>query len=295
MADVLDGLGRILLDAHHLLGDRVARHPAGVLQGPVGQERVALGVLDDLALHVLVDGGFLCGHEAGAHIGPVGAKGERGGQRAAIGHAARGDHRNLYRVDRRRQQDHDADIVLARMSGALEAVDRDHVHAQPLGGNRVTDRGAFVDHLDPIGLEARQMIDRAAARRLDDLDAALDDRFAVIVVRNGVERRQERQVHPERLVGQIATALDLVVQRFLGLRHVRDDEGERTGVGRRRHQRGRAQAGHTAHNNRRLDAEHLREFGPDHFVPGSFPPAVGKGAATVPTSRTALTWARKPA
>ena len=122
---------------------------------------------------------------------------------------------------------------------------------------RVADRGALVDHLDAGGLEVRQVVDRAAARGLDDLDAALDDRLAIVVVGDRVQRRQQRQVHAERLVGELAGLLDLRLQLLGGREQVGDDEAQRAGVGHRGHQLAVADAGHAAHHDRRLDAEHL--------------------------------------
>jgi hypothetical protein len=50
------------------------------------------------------------------------------------------------------------------------------------------------------------------ARGLDDLDALVDDDLAVLVVRRGSDARQDREVDPERLVGEVAGAGDLLGQ-----------------------------------------------------------------------------------
>ena len=47
------------------------------------------------------------------------------------------------------------------------------------------------------------MLGRVEAGRFDDLDAAVDDHLAVLVVREGVDRRQDGEVDTERLVGQL--------------------------------------------------------------------------------------------
>jgi hypothetical protein len=69
-------------------------------------------------------------------------------QRAAVGHAARGDERDLELLGRARQQDEVGHVVLAGMAAAFEAVDADGVAADRFGLQRMAHRGAFVDHLD---------------------------------------------------------------------------------------------------------------------------------------------------
>ena len=108
------------------------------------------------------------------------------------------------RVDRGGQQHDQADVVLARVAGAFEAVDADHVDALAHRRDRVAHAGALVDHLDPGFLEGGQVIGRRAAGGLDDLDPAFDDRLAVFVVGDRVDRRQQREVDAERLVGEAA-------------------------------------------------------------------------------------------
>ena len=66
-----------------------------------------------------------------------------------------------------------------------------------------------MDHLDAIFLKARQVVDRRAAGRLDDLDARSDDGFAIFVIGNGVDRGQKGQVDAKGLVGQGLGLFDL--------------------------------------------------------------------------------------
>ena len=67
------------------------------------------------------------GDEAGAHVHALGTQCQRGDQAAPIGHAAGGDEGDRQFVGRARQQDEVGDVVLARVTAALEAVDADRV------------------------------------------------------------------------------------------------------------------------------------------------------------------------
>ena len=99
------------------------------MHGAEDQVGAALVIVDDRLLHVLMDVGFHRRHEARAHVDAVAAQRQRRHQAARIGDAARGDDRDRQLVRRRREQDQAADIVLARMAGAFQAVDRDAVDA----------------------------------------------------------------------------------------------------------------------------------------------------------------------
>ena len=134
---------------------------------------------------------------------------------------------------------------------------------------RMAHAGAFVDHLHAGFLEARQMRLRIVARRLDDFDAACDDRFAVFVVRNRIDRRQDGEVHAERLVGHLTAALHFLVERLRRPGGMRGDEAQRAGIGHRADQFGAAHASHAAAGDRRLHAEHLGEARLDHDRPVS--------------------------
>lgn len=58
----------LLLDFERLVCHLVAVQAGGVLPPPEDQCGVSLLGLDDLLLDVVVDGGFYCAHEAGAHL-----------------------------------------------------------------------------------------------------------------------------------------------------------------------------------------------------------------------------------
>src|SRR3546814_3251103 len=83
-------------------------------------------------------------------------------------------------------QDQARDVILARMSRAFETVDRDRVDAHALGRQRMTHRRALVHDLDAVRPEVVDMFLRLVARRLDELDAAVDDRLAIFRVRPSI-------------------------------------------------------------------------------------------------------------
>ncbi len=114
-----------------------------------------------------------------------------------------------------------------------------------------------MDHLDAVLLEDRQPFRGVVARSLDDLDPARDDRRDETgIVRRG-HRRQEGQVHPERLIGHLPAAGDLLRQ-VLGRALGQDgDDAEAAGVGDRRRHLGIAHHVHAALDDRMLDPEEL--------------------------------------
>ena len=65
------------------------------------------------------------------------------------------------------------------MAAALEPVDADRIAADPLGGQRMTHRRAFVNDLDPVRLQGRDVLRWIAAGGFDNPHAALDDRVGV--------------------------------------------------------------------------------------------------------------------
>jgi len=125
---------------------------------------------------------LLRGNKPRAHVDAVGAECQRGDKAPAIRHAARCHKRDLQLLGNPRQQDHVRDVVFARMATAFEAVDADRIAADPLGGQRMTHRRAFVDDLDPMRLQGRDVLRRVAASGFDDAHTALDDRVDVFRV-----------------------------------------------------------------------------------------------------------------
>ena len=165
----------LALDLEQLIDALVLQHALGVAQRAHDEAGIELGRSDQRLLHVGMDRRFLGRDEARAHVHAGGAHRQRGDEAACIRHAAGGHERYLQFVRRTRQQDHVRDVVLAGMAAAFEAVDADRVAADLLGFQRMPHRGAFVDHLDAGGLQRGHVLLRAAARGLDDPDAAFLD------------------------------------------------------------------------------------------------------------------------
>ena len=212
------------------------------------------------------------GDEAGAHVHAVGAERERSDEAPRISHAAGGDERDFQLIGGARQQDHVGDVVLTGMAAALEAVDADRVAADPLGLERMAHRGAFVDDLDAVRLERRHVLLGAPSRSLDDLDPAFDDRGDVFRIGRRGERRQEGEVHAERLVGHVVTARDLLGEKLRRLLRQAGDDAETAGVGHRGGEFGAPDEVHAALDDRMADAEHFGDGGL-HVIP----PAVAAG------------------
>jgi hypothetical protein len=81
-----------------------------------------------------------------------------------------------------------------------------------------------VDHLDAVLLEFVDVLLRLVPGRLDDLHAAFDDGAAVFGVGRRIDRRQDREIDAERLVGHLAAALDLLGEMFRRRLRQRSDE-----------------------------------------------------------------------
>ncbi len=125
-------------------------------------------------------------------------------------------------------------------------------------------RRALVDHLDAVLPELRQERLGIVAGRLHDLDAGRDDGVDVFAVGARHERRQDRQVHAERLVGHLAAARDLLHQVLRRRLRQRGQETERAGIGDGRGQLGASDPLHAALHDGVLHPEHLRESRADH-------------------------------
>jgi len=99
------------------------------------------------------------------------------------------------RRGRETHEEQAADVVLARVTCALEAVDREEVDADLFGGLGVTDARALVDDGEAVLLEVLDDRDGGGpAGRLGNLDALLDDDLGVLVVRRRRDGREEREV-----------------------------------------------------------------------------------------------------
>src|SRR5690606_20837785 len=109
------------------IGHRVFGDPRGIAQFAENQIGGTLVIGHVLLFDALVNGGFDGSAEARAHIDAVGPEGEGGHQAAPVSDPAAGDHGDGYPAGCGRNQHEPGDIVLARMTGTLEAVDGDGV------------------------------------------------------------------------------------------------------------------------------------------------------------------------
>src|SRR5712671_5638694 len=121
-----------------------------------------------------MDRSFLSGTESRAHADALGAERERGDEPTAVRKPTGGQNRNFHLLGRRRNQDQAGDVVLARMTRALKAIDRDGIDAHALGRQGVTDRGALVDDFDAVSLKVFHVLLRLVPGGLHDLDAGVD-------------------------------------------------------------------------------------------------------------------------
>jgi len=105
---------------------------------------------------------------------------------------------------------------------------------------------------------------RIVARRLHHLDAAFDDGLTIFVIGNGRDRRQNREIDAEGLVGEVAAFPNLLGKVFGLAGGMRRDEAERAGIGDRADQFRLADAGHAAAGDGCRNAEHFRKTGLEH-------------------------------
>ena len=129
MLDVVEGLGRIVLDLRDF-SETALRATRAVLRRVRPTSTVSSSVTSTMRCLTL---GWIFastgGAKARAHVDRIGPQRQRGDQAAPVGYPARCDHRHIERIDRRGQQHDQPDIVLAGMPGTFEAVDADHIDA----------------------------------------------------------------------------------------------------------------------------------------------------------------------
>jgi len=163
----------------------VAGHPCGVAELAIEQVGSALVGVDEAALDVVVDRRLDGGHEAGTHVDRIGAESERGREArpsaklplAMIGRptwsAAAG-------ISTRPGTSSSPGCPAHSKPSMLNGRD-----AATLRPQRVPHTDALVDDLDPGRGERRQVRGRVVAGRLDDGDAAIDDRVPELGVGTG--------------------------------------------------------------------------------------------------------------
>ncbi len=115
-----------------------------------------------------------------------------------------------------------------------------------------------MDDLDAGLFQRRQPFLRVVAGGLDDLHAAFDDRLDIARIVGRRDRRQEGEVHAERLVGHLAAARDFLGEQLGRALGQAGDDAEAAGVGDRRGQFGEADKMHAALDDRVLECRTVR-------------------------------------
>ena len=189
---------------------------------------------------------------------PSAPNGERRHEASPVGHATGCNEGDLQFFAGAGQEDEVRHVVFTGVAAAFEAVDGNGIAADALGLERVANGRALVDDLDARLLEHRHPLRGIVARRLHDLDAALDDDLEQPRIVGGRESGKKGHVHAEGLVGHFPASRDFVGE-LLGraLREPRDD-AEAAGVGDCRGKLGEANEMHAALDDRVFDA---KEFG----------------------------------
>ncbi len=100
------------------------------------------------------------------------------------------------------------------MATAFEAVHTHRVTPDFLGLQGMTNRGAFVNNLDPGVFEKWHISFGAAARGFNDFHAAFHDGVNIFRIGRCAETWQEGQVNADRLVRHILATRDLVGEVF---------------------------------------------------------------------------------
>lgn len=255
-----------LLLGKDALGDFALIHARGVLERAQKQDRLHLvGVLDEVVFHGREHGALLGQQEAGAHVHAFGAEHERGCHLAAGRNAAGADDRNVKRLHTARREHHGAEIVLARVAGALKAVGDDHVRAERLRLERVLDGGALVDEHHAGVLDgAHHVVLRRAAGGLHDLDALFGaDADVARIVRHD-ERRHEREVDGKGLARHGLDLADLRLQLIGRGKRARRQQPQAAGLRHGGDQRCAGNPLHAALHDGVFDPQHFGKFGTDH-------------------------------
>src|ERR1700733_8075317 len=154
-----------------------------------------------------------------------------------------------------RKQNHIGHIVFPGMPAALESIDADSIATDLFGLQRMPDRGAFVNHLDPGGLERRHILFGTAPGRFNDLDSAFPDGRDVFRIGRRGECGKESQIDAKRLVGQVVTARNFLGQQFRRSLRQAGDNAETSGIRYRGCEFGKIDIVHAALDDRMLDVE----------------------------------------
>lgn len=206
----------LLLNLKSVLGHLVSEQAGSVLPPTQHKSGISLLRLDDSLLNILVNRSLDGAHEASTHVNTLGTESQRSSQTVAISETTRSNERNAEVLTGTAQENEVGDIVLADVTGTLEAIDGEEINTQLHGGLGVADGGALVEDGDARLLELLDDGAGVVAGSLDDLDALIDDDLGVGTVVGGNHGGEEGQVDTEGVLGHFAASSDFLAQVFGG-------------------------------------------------------------------------------
>src|SRR5215469_841740 len=229
----------------------------------------------DLLLVVVVSEGLVGGDEARAHPDAHCAEGESGDEAAAVGDAARRQHRErAYRVHYRRHEDETADA--AGVPTRLVALGDDRVHAvlRVIASLLHVAAEGHDLHAELVGLrrDGTEIAEPGHQHRhallQGHVDPALDlVRELLHLVAGGADDGEEH-VHPEGLIGLVAHATDLLAE-MLGRSVGRRDDAEAARGGDGGGERGAGDPAHAGLTDRIADPQQIAKRGAQGLVDGA--------------------------
>ena len=206
---------------------------AGVLE--IAHDQLGLKFIgfQNRLLDVVVDGRIFSRQEARTHVHALRTQRHRRHQASAVGHATGGHKRNSQFLRRSGQQDEVGNVVLARMTTTFETVDADRVAANVFCLKGMAHRRTLVNYLDTGSLQLWHVLLRTATGGFHRLHSTLYNGINVVWIGRSLERGQESQIYPERLVGHGLAAGDLPGQILGGGLGQAGDDAETARIGNR--------------------------------------------------------------
>src|SRR6185312_6485209 len=155
------------------------------------------------------------------------------------------------------------------MARTLKAINGNGIDTKALRRLRMPYGNAFVNHLQAVLLEVRNVLLRRISRGLHDTYARLDNRLPIFRVRAWDNRWEYGQVYPERLVRHRPAADDLFSQILRCRLRQGRQKSQRSGVGHGGHQFRARHPLHAALYDWMLDTELLGNARHEHLAGAS--------------------------
>lgn len=159
-----------------------------------------------------MDGRLDSAHEARAHIHTARSQAQRGCETVAVGEAAARDEWHVERLASFAEKNEVCDVALADVACAFETVDAEKVDAELNGTLGVADSSALVENGDARLLELLDDGAGRVTRRLDNVDALVDDGLRIGAVVRRHHGGEERDVDAKGVFGESAASADLVAE-----------------------------------------------------------------------------------